>query len=116
MRLHNYEIDIANDQEFKKLFNRYVPLVAKYCKNFLSDTLYDVVIMKDMDYMDTAFFLIRKDGTSQFSSVEEAIDHCDPKLTDGLAVIKVYRSINGQYIICPVYDVSIGHIGELTNA
>ena len=74
---------------FNTIAHKAIPLMAQDA--YFCDLNYDVARLLSLEPGERFFLLIRKHGTSIFASAKDAIDHCNPKICDGVAVLCVER-------------------------
>lgn len=100
----NYQ-DIHNNDLFRSAFRAIarhaLPHMAEDA--YHSDLLYDAGRACELEPGHRFYLLVRALGTNVFAYSDDAIAHCNPKISDGRAVLKIVR---GRY---ETFDVSVIH-------
>jgi hypothetical protein len=99
---------INKDDAFRNAFNaiarRALPFMA--ADAYHSDLLYDAARASALAPEARFYLLVRKLGTNIFAYGDDAVKHCDPRLSDGEAVLRVVR---GKF---DTYRVDVIHVRE----
>lgn len=84
--------DIRNDG-MRRAFDAIARTVRPYLRAdaYHSDLLWDADNAAKLNKDEHFYLLVRGYGTNYFASRDDAVAHCDPRLCDGRAVVKVTR-------------------------
>jgi hypothetical protein len=97
---------INADNAFRSAFNAItrhaLPFMAEDA--YHSDILYDAARASELAEGERFYLLVRKLGTNVFAYGDDAIRHCDPRLSDGQAVLRIMRRRFDSY------DVAVIHV------
>lgn len=103
---------IVADDAFRKAFSaicrRALPYMAEDAYHM--DLLYDAEYAARLNPGDRFYLLVRKLGTNTYGYPDDAVNHCDPALSDGQAVLRVMRGPYDTFAVTVHYDRERGHI------
>jgi hypothetical protein len=92
--------DDAFRHAFTLIARHAIPYMAS--DSYLSDLLYDAARASELATGERFYLLVRALGTNVFAYGDDAVRHCDPRLSDGRAVLKVVRTRFG-FDVTPFY-------------
>ena len=113
----DYEITDIRNIDFRAAFTAVSLAALPYFRSgaFHSDLLWDARTLVQMADGDVLFLVVRGYGTNAFipssntplavtDKMSEAIDHCDPRLSDGRAVLRVVRVRDWDWMISVIFE------------
>jgi hypothetical protein len=106
--------DIVADDAFRKAFSaicrRALPYMAEDAYHM--DLLYDAAQATQLGVGERLYILVRKLGTNTYGYPDDAVNHCDPALSDGQAVLRVMRGPYDTFTVTVHYDRKSGHYAQ----
>ena len=113
----DYEITDIRNIDFRAAFTAVSLAALPYFRSgaYHSDLLWDARTLAQMAVDDVLFLVVRGYGTNAFipssntplavtDMMREAIDHCDPRLSDGRAVLRVVRVRDWDWMISVIFE------------
>lgn len=93
---------------FRKAFQQIAQAALPHMASdaYLTDLLYDAAYAARLALGERFYLLVRSLGTNLFEYGDDAIAHCDPRLSDGRAVLRVKRGPFDRF------DVTVVHVRE----
>lgn len=94
----------ANDAfraAFSLIARAAIPYMAEDA--YFSDLLHDAAHAAKLDEDERLYLLVRKLGTNLFAYGDDAIAHCDPRLSDGVAVLRIKRHRFNRFSVEVIY-------------
>ena len=100
----NYR-DIHNDDAFRSAFNAIARHALPYMDvdAYHSDLLFDAGRACELAIGARFYLLVRKLGTNVFAYGDDAISHCDPRLSDGQAVLRIVRGPYNSFRVSVIH-------------
>ena len=112
-----YDTSDIRNLDFRNAFNTLSRAAQPFFREdaYHSDLLWDARTLAQMDVGAVVFLLVRGYGTLTFvplsnrpihvaDKLSEAIDHCDPRLCDGRAVLRVARASESDWNISVSFE------------
>lgn len=85
--------DLNSNDAFRRAFTsittKALPFMA--ADAYFSDLLYDAAQAARLAEGERFYILVRALGTNAYTYGDDAIDHCNPELSDGRAVLRIKR-------------------------
>jgi hypothetical protein len=96
---------IVSDDAFRNAFGQIAQVALPYMAldGYVTDLLYDAARASNLLEGERFYLLVRKLGTNCFTYGDDAVAHCDPRMSDGQAVLKVTRTKFDRFRVELIY-------------